>query len=97
MSPAAKAALGVSAYLAGCAAILASFNLGLPAWLEQALSLLIAPGMIAVTAWTPLLRALGLAGGEWLVAPSAAGFALVVLLYAVIAYGATALLARLRR
>lgn len=97
MRPAAKAALGAAGYLVACAAAIASFNLGLPAWLELALSLLIAPGLIAVSAWTPLLRGLGLASGEWLVGPSALGFALVVVVYAGVAYGAVSVLGRLRR
>jgi len=96
MRPAAKAALGAVGYLVVCAAVMASFNLGLPAWLELALSVLIAPGLLAVTAWTPLLRALGLTSGEWLAAPSAPGFVLVVLVYAGIAYGAVFLLGRRR-
>ena len=66
------------------------------AWLELALSVLIAPGLLAVTAWTPLLRAPGLTSGEWLVAPSVPGFVLVVLVYAGIAYGAVFLLGRRR-
>lgn len=97
MRTAAKAALGAAGYLVACAAIMASFNLGLPAWLEFVLSLLIAPGLIAVTACAPLLRGLGLTSGEWLVAPSAPGFLLVVLVYAGLAYGVVSVLGRFGR
>jgi hypothetical protein len=97
MAAGARLALGAAFYLVACAGVLASFNLGLPSWLELTLSALIAPGIIAVTAWNPVLRLLGLTSGEWIAVPSAPGFLLVVLVYAGLAYGAGFLLERLRR
>lgn len=82
----AKAALATAAYFALSVAALASFNLGLPGPLEQLLSLLAAPALVLMALWTPLLRPLGLASGEWMAAPTLPGALLLIALYAALAY-----------
>lgn len=97
LSTPSKAAAATAAYFVLSVAALASFNLGLPPALEQALSLLAAPALVLMGLWTPLLRPLGLASGEWLAAPTLPGALLLIALYAALAYLATALLLRLIR
>lgn len=82
-----QAPAAVAGYLCGCALLLASFNLNLPAWLEAGLSLLIAPGLFALLAPVPLLKAVGLASGDGVAGPSLAGFVLLVVSYALVARG----------
>jgi hypothetical protein len=97
LSTPAKAAVFTAAYFVLSVAALASFNLGLPPALEQALSLLAAPALILMAVWTPVLQPLGLASGEWLAAPTLPGALLLIALYAALAYLATALGLRLFR
>lgn len=77
----------VAGYFCSTAALVASFNLGLPAWLEIPLSVVVAPAAFAILVVTPVLRELGLTSGEWYVLPSLLGFVLVVAFYALIAWG----------
>ncbi|CAN7374437.1 hypothetical protein LJR289_002180 [Pseudoduganella sp. LjRoot289] len=94
----AKAALATAAYFALSVAVLASFNLGLAPPLERLLSLLAAPALFLMAIWTPLLRPLGLASGDWLAAPTLPGALLLIALYAALAYlAATAALRLMRR
>ena len=81
-----KAAGWTAAYFVLSVAALASFNLGLPPALEQALSLFAAPALLLLAVWTPLLRPLGLASGEWLAAPTAPACLALIVFYALIAY-----------
>ncbi|MES2076972.1 MAG: hypothetical protein V4462_15275 [Pseudomonadota bacterium] len=81
-----RAAGWTAAYFVLSVAALASFNLGLPPALEQALSLFAAPALLLLAAWTPLLRPLGLASGEWLAAPTAPACLALIVFYALIAY-----------
>jgi hypothetical protein len=91
------AALATAAYFLLSVGILASFNLGLPPQLERVLSIVAAPALFLLAIWTPILRPLGLAGGEWVAAPTLPGALLLIALYAVLAYLATALALRLFR
>lgn len=97
LSTPAKAALATALYFVLSVAALVSFNLGLPAALEQLLSLLAAPALVLMGLWTPLLRPFGLASGEWLAAPTLPGALLLIALYAALAYLATLLALRLFR
>lgn len=77
----------VAGYFCCAAVIVASFNFGLPPWLEIPLSVMVAPAAFAILMVTPLLREVGLTSGEWYVLPSLSGFLLVVAFYASIAWG----------
>lgn len=97
LSTPAKAALATAAYFVLSVAALASFNLGLAPPLERLLTLLAAPALLLMAVWTPLLRPLGLASGEWLAAPTLPGALLLIALYAALAYLAAAVVLRLAR
>ncbi len=97
LSTPAKAAIATAAYFVLSVAMLASFNLGLPPPLEQLLSLLAAPALLLMLIWTPLLRPLGLASGEWLSGPTLPGALLIIAVYAALAYLLTTLALRLIR
>ncbi len=71
------------------------FERGIPSWLEGVLSLLAVPAFALLTVWNPLLRRLGLTRGEWVVAPSPLAFALLVILYATVAFALTWVVVRL--
>ena len=87
-------ASSVAAWLLVSLTILYSFNLGMPMALEQALSLLAAPALLALGAWTPLLRPLGLTTGQWWALPSPLGCALIIAIYSIGSYGLTRLVLR---
>ena len=93
----ARTALATAAYFALSAGILLSFNLGLPPQLERVLSMVAAPALFLMALWTPALRPLGLASGEWLMAPTLTGALLLIALYAALAYLVAALMLRLFR
>lgn len=76
----------VAGYFCCSALIVASFNLGLPPWLESFLSVVVAPAAFAILLVTPVLRGMGLTGGEWYVLPTLPGFILVVTFYALIVW-----------
>lgn len=93
--PALAAAL-TAAYLAFSIGALASFNLGLPPWLEGALSAAAAPGVLLLGIWAPVLRPLGLAGGEMFGFPTPLGCLLLVASYAGLAFLLSRLIGRRR-
>jgi hypothetical protein len=93
--PSLAAALTAAYFLFAIGAI-ASFNLGLPAWLEQPLSLLAAPGVLLLLAWNPVFRPLGMVSGEAVSAPNALACLLIIALYAWIAWLLTGVVCRRR-
>jgi hypothetical protein len=97
LSTPASAALATAAYFVLSVGILASFNLGLPPQLEHVLSIVAAPAVFLMAVWTPILQPLGLATGEWFAAPTLPGALLLIAVYAVLAYLATALVLRFFR
>lgn len=90
------AAVLTAAYFGAAIGAVASFNLGLPPWLEQALSLLAAPAVLLLLAWNPVLRPLGLLHGEAVTLPKGWVCLLLVLLYAGLVYLITSRLSRRR-
>ncbi|MBQ5938413.1 MULTISPECIES: hypothetical protein [unclassified Massilia] len=91
------AAALTAAYFGAAIGAVASFNLGLPPWLEQALSLLAAPAVLLLLVWNPVLRPLGLLHGEAVALPKGWVCVLLVLLYAGLVYLITLLLSRRKR
>lgn len=90
----AMAAVLTAAYFIFAIGAIASFNLNLPPWLEQTLSLLAAPGVLLLLAWNPVLRPLGMVSGEAVSAPNALACVLIVALYAALAWLLTRLVSR---
>lgn len=86
-----------AAYFVFSLGVLAAFNLGLPIWLEHALSIVIAPAIVLLVAWNPVLRPLGMVSGEWVVGPNAWGCVLLIGAYSALAYLVAALINRRRR
>jgi hypothetical protein len=74
-------------YLALSAAAIWAINLNLPSWLETALNIFAAPGVLALFALTPVLRKLGLTSGEMVTTPTFLGFVVSLCIYFVVAYG----------
>jgi len=91
------AAAVTTGYFVATAGVFWLFNVGVPRWLEQVLSLLVAPAVLLMGLWDPLLKRLGWSKGEWFAVPSAAGFVALTLFYALLAFGITELLVRLLR
>jgi hypothetical protein len=85
----------VVGYFAFTALVFKLFNWGVPAAVEQVLSAVVAPAVLLLALWTPLLKRLGWAQGEWFSVPSPPGFLLLVLVYAALGFGATVLLCRM--
>lgn len=61
---------------------------------EQIVSLFMAPGILSLTLWNPVLRPLGLTDGELWVAPQWHVSLLIIGLYALIGFGVSKLLVR---
>lgn len=93
--PALAAAITAAYFLLAIGAVRA-FALGLPGWLEQALSVLAAPGIIALLAWNPVFAPLGMTAGEAVVVPTLLPCLLIIALYAGLAYLVARLLTRRR-
>lgn len=89
------AAAATVAYLLATVGAFRLIDWGVPAWLESVLSALATPGVLALLVWAPLLKRLGLARGEMVTVPSPLAFALICVLYAVIAFGVASLVVRL--
>lgn len=82
-------AASVGLYFCFVGMALASFNLGPPRWLEMALSIAAAPGVILLMLWSKPLRALGWAQGELISAPHPLAALAIAALYCALAYLAT--------
>lgn len=83
--PALAATITALYFLLAIAAI-RSFALGLPGWLEAALSVLAAPAVLLLLAWNPLLAPLGMTAGETVVVPTLLPCLLIIALYALLAW-----------
>ena len=96
MSAPALAAATTVAYMLATPGAFWLINRGVPPWLETVLSAAAAPGVFALLAWVPLLKrlGLGLARGEMFSLPGPLAFVLITALYATLAYGVVALVAR---
>jgi len=93
--PVLAAAITAAYFLLAIGAVRA-FALGLPGWLEGALSLLAAPGVILLLAWNPVLSPLGLTAGEAVVVPTLLPCLAIIALYSALAWAAARLLVRPR-
>lgn len=89
-------ALSVGCYLTSLHGVFWLIALNPPSWLETLLSVFAAPGVFALLLWRPLLRPLGLTGGDMINIPTLLGFALLLIFYCALAYGVVALFARLQ-
>ena len=90
------AAVVTAAYLLLAIGAVRAFALGLPGWLETALSALAAPAVILLLAWNPLLAPLGMTTGEAVVVPTLLPCLAIVGLYAAVAWGLARALVRRR-
>jgi hypothetical protein len=81
-------------YFVASVGLIRLLEFSVPAWLEQIISLVAAPGIILLTIWNPVLKRLGMVSGEWVVVPSIGGFLVLVSGYAIIAYALTWLVCR---
>jgi hypothetical protein len=89
------AAAATAGYFVATAGVFQLFNWGVPRAVEQVLSLLVSPAVLAMGLWTPLLRRFGWARGEWFSAPTLPGFVLLTLGYSLLAFVLATLLVRL--
>jgi non-ribosomal peptide synthetase component E (peptide arylation enzyme) len=78
----ALAALVTAAYFLLAIGAVRSFALGLPGWLETALSVLAAPAVVLLLAWNSVLAPLGMTTGEAVVVPTLLPCLAIVALYA---------------
>jgi hypothetical protein len=80
------APLITAAYYFLSVGLLYLLNLGVPAWIEQAISIFAAPAAFSLLVWNPVLKDLGLASGEWIVAPSFPAFLFIVSAYSLLVF-----------
>ncbi|GGX86989.1 hypothetical protein GJV26_28990 [Massilia dura] len=90
----ARAAVITAIYFLLAIGAVRAFALGLPGWLETALSALAAPAVILLLAWNPLLAPLGLTAGEAVVAPTLLPCLAIVALYAAVVWAVARALQR---
>jgi hypothetical protein len=80
------APLSVAIYLACSAGGVALLNLNLPKLLEQIVSILVAPGVLAILVFNPILKKFGLTTGDWATAPTFPALLIIVFAYALCAW-----------
>jgi hypothetical protein len=93
--PVVAAALTAAYFLLAIGAIRA-FALGLPGWLEQALSMLAAPAVILLLAWNPVFAPLGMTTGEAIVVPTLLPCLVIIGFYSALAWAIARLMVRPR-
>lgn len=76
---------GLAAYFAAVPLLFAAVNRGVPSWLEPLLMALALPAVLSMQPWLKLLRRLGWTQGEWWLAPHPLAYALLALLYSLLA------------
>ncbi|MCK5581759.1 MAG: hypothetical protein KAJ18_10870 [Candidatus Omnitrophica bacterium] len=77
---------GFVAYAVLVYALIFLISLTIPGWMESVIGVLAIPVFWLIAPWMDLLRRMGLTEGEWIVAPSFAGYMLVVIVYAALLY-----------
>ena len=89
------AAFATAGYFVCTAGVFRLFNLGISRGLEQVLSLLVAPAVLLLGLWDPVLKRLGMSKGEWFAVPDLPAFIALVVFYSAMVFAITALLSRL--
>jgi hypothetical protein len=82
-------------YFVATAGVFGLFNLGVSRGVEQVLSWLVAPAVLLMGLWSPLLKRVGWSKGEWFSAPTLPGFVVLTLFYAALAFVVVAAIGKL--